>query len=214
MPQHPREQVVRKQADVVGEHAEDEPVDEVHDRRQFLAALAQRLGHRRERDRRALGERLPGAPPATADRDPRTPTSAGPASTRRPGRRVRTRASGGRCSSSWCGSGTAPCRRRSTAARSPAPASTAGAGRMPRLPGEVVALPDVGPAVAAGVLVRAPSKQYVSPDGAASAGVGSPSTRHRSMKCSCDGERSFSAEARHFVMKAWSVTAATLRPRP
>ena len=82
---------------------------------------------------------------------------------------------------------------------------------MPRLPGEVVALPDVGPAVAAGVLVRAPLEAVRL---AASAGVGSPSTRHRSMKCSCDGERSFSAEARHFVMKAWSVTAATLRPRP
>ena len=27
------------------------------------------------------------------------------------------------------------------------------------------------------------------------------------MKCSCDAERSFSAEARHFVMKAWGVTA-------
>ena len=29
MPQHPREHVVRKQADVVGEHAEDEPIDEL-----------------------------------------------------------------------------------------------------------------------------------------------------------------------------------------
>ena len=44
--------------------------------------------------------------------------------------------------------------------------------------------------------------QNVSPDGSASAGVGSPSRWHRSMKCSCDAERSFSAEARHFVMKA------------
>ena len=48
----------------------------------------------------------------------------------------------------------------------------------------------------------------------ASAGVGSPSKWHRSMKCSCDAERSFSAEARHLVMKAWGVTASTLRPRP
>ena len=32
MAQHPREHVVRKQADVVSEHAEDEPVDEVRDR--------------------------------------------------------------------------------------------------------------------------------------------------------------------------------------
>ena len=28
------------------------------------------------------------------------------------------------------------------------------------------------------------------------------------MKCSCDAERSFSAEARHFVMKACGVTAS------
>ena len=34
------------------------------------------------------------------------------------------------------------------------------------------------------------------------------------MKCSCDAERSFSAEARHFVMKAWGVTASAFRPRP
>ena len=46
------------------------------------------------------------------------------------------------------------------------------------------------------------SKQHVSPDGSASAGVGSSSRRHRLMKCSCVAERSFSAEARHFVMKA------------
>ena len=65
------------------------------------------------------------------------------------------------------------------------------------------------------VSFRAPrSKQYVSPDGSASAGVGSPSRWHRSMKCSCDAERSFSAEARHFVMKAWGVTASAFRPRP
>ena len=54
MPQHPREHVVRKQADVVGEHAEDEPVDEVRDRLRFVAALAQRLGNRRERGRHLL----------------------------------------------------------------------------------------------------------------------------------------------------------------
>ena len=82
------------------------------------------------------------------------------------------------------------------------------------LPGEVVPLPDVGPAVAARVLARARSKQYVSPVGSASAGVGSPSSRHRSRKCSCDAERSFSSKARHFVMKACGVTASMLRPRP
>ena len=38
-----------------------------------------------------------------------------------------------------------------------------------------------------GVSLHAPrSKQYTSPVGSASAGVGSPSSQHRSMKCSCD----------------------------
>ena len=60
--QHPREHVVRQQADVVGEHAEDEPVDEVRDRLRVVAAIAKRLRHRRERCRGALGERLPGLP--------------------------------------------------------------------------------------------------------------------------------------------------------
>ena len=55
--------------------------------------------------------------------------------------------------------------------------------------------------------LRAPrSKQYVSPVGSASAGVGSPSRRHRSMKCSCEAERSFNSEARHFVMNSFGVT--------
>ena len=55
--------------------------------------------------------------------------------------------------------------------------------------------------------LRAPrSKQYVSPVGSASAGVGSSSSRHRSMKCSWDAERSFSSEARHFLMNSFGVT--------
>ena len=62
MAQHPREHVVRQQADVVGEHAEDEPVDEVRDRLRVVAAIAKRLRNRRERRRGALGERLPGLP--------------------------------------------------------------------------------------------------------------------------------------------------------
>ena len=60
LPQHPREHVIRQQAHVVGEHAEDEPVDEVRDRVRIVAALAQRLCDRREGGRDALGERLPG----------------------------------------------------------------------------------------------------------------------------------------------------------
>ena len=62
MPQHPREHVVRQQADVVGEHAEDQPVDEVRHRLRIVTALSQRLGDGRERRRHALGERLPGLP--------------------------------------------------------------------------------------------------------------------------------------------------------
>ena len=60
MPQHPREHVVWQQTDVVGEHAEDQAVDEVRDRLRVVAAFPQRLGDRRERRRHALGERLPG----------------------------------------------------------------------------------------------------------------------------------------------------------
>ena len=37
--QHPREHVAGQQAHVVGEHAEDEPVDEVRDRVRVVAAL-------------------------------------------------------------------------------------------------------------------------------------------------------------------------------
>ena len=94
---------------------------------------------------------------------------------------------------------------------SPAPASTAGAGRTPRRGPRVSPCtprrsggasrrrPQPSPSVS---LCAPRSQQYVSPDGSASAGVGSSSRRHKSMKCSCDAERSFSAEARHFVMKA------------
>ena len=54
--------MIRKQADVIGEHAEDEPVDEVRNRLRIVPAGARRLGHRRERGRHPLGERLPGLP--------------------------------------------------------------------------------------------------------------------------------------------------------
>ena len=59
------------------------------------------------------------------------------------------------------------------------------------------------------VSLRAPrSKQYASPVGSASAGVGSPRSRHRSMKCSCDAELSFSVEARHLAMNSCGVMGA------
>ena len=59
------------------------------------------------------------------------------------------------------------------------------------------------------VSLRAPrSKQYASPVGSASAGVGSPSSQHRSMKCSCEAERSFNSEARHLAMNSCGVMGA------
>ena len=59
------------------------------------------------------------------------------------------------------------------------------------------------------VSLRAPrSKQYVSPLGSASAGVGSPSSRHRPMKCSCEAERSFNSAARHLAMNSYGVMGA------
>ena len=44
----------------------------------------------------------------------------------------------------------------------------------------------------------------------ASAGVGSPSNRHRSMECSCAAERSFSSEACHFAMQLPSQAGSDL----
>ena len=46
------------------------------------------------------------------------------------------------------------------------------------------------------------SKQYASP------GVGSLSSRHKSMKCSCETERSFSSEVRHLAMNSCGVMGA------
>ena len=42
-------------------------------------------------------------------------------------------------------------------------------------------------------------------------GAGSPSSRHRSMKCSCDAERSFSSDARHLAMNSPGVMVSTAR---
>ena len=49
------------------------------------------------------------------------------------------------------------------------------------------------------------SKQYDSPVESASVGVGSPSSRQRSLKCDCDAERSFNSDARHLAMNAPGV---------
>ena len=66
---------------------------------------------------------------------------------------------------------------------------------------QLVALAIKGPGP--GPIPRAPrSKQHVLTAGFPSAGVGPPSSRHRSTKCSYDAERSLTSEDRHFVMKA------------
>ena len=60
------------------------------------------------------------------------------------------------------------------------------------------------------VSLRAPrSKQYHSPAGSASAGVGSPSKWLRPMTCSFDAERSFNSYARHLAMNSTGVIAPT-----
>ena len=58
--QHPGEHVSGQQAHVVGEHAEDEPVDEVRDHGRIVATRPQRLGDCREGRRRPLGEAATG----------------------------------------------------------------------------------------------------------------------------------------------------------
>ena len=64
------------------------------------------------------------------------------------------------------------------------------------------------------VSFRAPrSKQYHSPAGSASVGVGSPSSRQRSMKCDCAAERSFNSDARHLAMNSPGVIASTATTR-
>ena len=57
--QHPREHAVRQQADVLREHAEHQPVDEMRDRLRIVAPLPQSLRQRGEGRRRAFGQRLP-----------------------------------------------------------------------------------------------------------------------------------------------------------
>ena len=59
MLQHAREQVVGQQTHVLGEHAEDQPVDEMRHGLRVVAAVPQRLRQRREPLRRALGDLLP-----------------------------------------------------------------------------------------------------------------------------------------------------------
>ena len=65
------------------------------------------------------------------------------------------------------------------------------------------------------VSLRAPrSKQKVSPVGSASAGVASPSSRQRSMKCSCAAELSFSVDARHLAMNSPGLMLPRTLPTP
>ena len=63
------------------------------------------------------------------------------------------------------------------------------------------------------VSLRAPrSKQYRCPLGSSSTGVGSPSSRHRSMKCSCAADRSFNSDARHLPIN--SCAPISMPPSP
>ena len=57
--QHAPEHLVRQQPHVLGEHAEDQPVDEVRHRLRLVPALPQPLGQFGKGGRRLLGQRLP-----------------------------------------------------------------------------------------------------------------------------------------------------------
>ena len=57
--EHPAEHVVRQQPRVLGEHAEDEPVDEVRDRLGLVSPFAKGLRKLHERRRRLRCQRLP-----------------------------------------------------------------------------------------------------------------------------------------------------------
>ena len=58
MLKHPREHVVRQQADIFGEHAEDQPVDEVRHGLWLVAPFAERLRKLGEGRSRAFRHRL------------------------------------------------------------------------------------------------------------------------------------------------------------
>ena len=164
MPQHPREHVVWKQADVVGEHAEDQPVDEVRDPRRVVPALAQRLSNRRERRRHALGERLPGLPRPQPTGIRERPLQ--PVACRRVGQVVQLELVRPADAVRPVGADPEPHhvghdqQRRVLQRQRVLPELVERRVEVRALtlvlPGEVVALPDIGPAVAAGVLPRAP----------------------------------------------------------
>ena len=163
MAQHPREHVVRQQADVVGEHAEHQPVDEVRDPLRVVAALSQCLGHRRQGSGGALRERLPGLarpqPLGVGER------ALEPIARRRVGEVVKAELIGLADAVRPVGADAEPqhvgddqqrriLQRQGVLPELPECSVQVGAVALV-LPGEVVALPDVGPAVAAGVLAGA-----------------------------------------------------------
>ena len=124
-----------------------EPVDEVRHRLRFVATLALRLGHRRERGRHALGERLPGLPRPQPTGIRERPLQ--PVPRRRVGQVVELELVRPADTVRPVGADPEPHHVGDDQQRRAFPLV---------LPGEVVAFPDVGPAVAAGVLVRAPLK--------------------------------------------------------
>jgi hypothetical protein len=78
-------------------------------------------------------------------------------------------------------------------------------------PSEMATLPNIGPAFTTARFCCAPFEAVEVPAGSACAGDGSPSSRHRSRKCSCAAERSFSSTACHFRMKSLTVNAPGTR---
>ena len=175
---------------------------------------------RRDQGCQALGEQLtgfsgrsrPGTENAHCGRS-RIAASAG-------SHRARTRASSRRRLFRWCGSGTEPGRddRQGRVLQRLLPGSVEGRVEIRALlactSSESVGLPDIGPAVAAGVLVRAPLEAA-----RLARRVHLDRCRLTQQTAQVDEvllrcRRSFSAEARDFVMKAWDVTASALRPRP
>ena len=219
--QHAREQVVGQQAHVLGEHAEDQPVDEVRHGLRVVAAVPQRLRQRGEPLRRALGDLLPrlarpkplgvGQRPlelVASGRVPQVfqPELMGPAD-----------AVGPVGADAEALQVTDDQQRRVLQRQRVLPQLPEGGVQVGVLafvlPAEMAALPHVGPAAAAGFLLRAALEAVAARRwGRLRSGVGSPSMRHRSMKCSCAAERSFSSDACHLAMNSSGVMPSLCQP--
>ena len=162
--QHSREHVAGQQAHVVGEHAEHQPVDEVRHHVRVVAAFPERLRERRERLRRLLGERLPRLARPQPLRVRERPLE--PVARRGVGQVVEAELVRLADAVGPVGADPEPLhvrddQQRRVLQRQRVQAELAEGGVEVRplalvLPCEVVALPDIGPAVAARVLAGAP----------------------------------------------------------